>query len=59
MSDKITPYKPIPYQAGNNPHTQYDVAVKDECGERIVTKVDYTTKKGKLVKGYTMFVKWV
>lgn len=61
MSEEITApiYKPIPYQAGNNPQIQYDVFVKDECGERIITKVDYITKKGKLIEGYTMFVKWI
>lgn len=53
------PYKPLPFREGNTIKRIYEEDFTDPVGNAAkVTKVDYMTKKGKLVENYTLYVKW-
>ena len=54
-----TPYHPVPYREGNDIIRLFDIDYCDPIGNKaIITKADYTDKKGKLIENYTLFIKW-
>ena len=56
---KINPYTPIPFRPGNTITRRYVVKFMDRVGNSaVITKVDYKTKKGKVVEGHTLYVRW-
>ena len=57
---KIKPYTPLPFRDGNKIVKRYVVDFVDRIGNRaIITKLDYTNNKGKLIEDYTLFVRWI
>lgn len=52
-------YRPIPYRPGNKVIRVYDEDFHDGVGHyAIITKADYKDKKGRVVEGFVLFVKW-
>ncbi|MGD1524163.1 hypothetical protein [Vibrio owensii] len=57
---KIKKYNPLPYRQGNTIQKIYDEDFVDAVGNQaIVTKCDFTDKKGVLHEGYSLRVKWL
>ncbi|MCK5020106.1 MAG: hypothetical protein KAS32_23835 [Candidatus Peribacteraceae bacterium] len=57
---KIKPYYPLPYKPGNKVIRKYIETFNDGAGNKaLITKVDYTDKKGRTIVGFTLFVRWV
>ncbi len=53
------PHVPTPYRVGTKIIRKFEVAFEDRIGNKaIMTKVDYTDKKGKLIENYLLHVKW-
>ena len=58
---KIVPYYPLPYRpgTGNKVIRKYEEDFVDKAGNTaIITYVDYTDKKGRLVEKFVLHVKW-
>jgi len=56
---KTEPFIPVPYRKGNKFLRKYEVPFVDRVGNKAtLVLIDYIDKKGKLIEGYTMCVKW-
>lgn len=56
----IEPYHPMPFRPGHTNVELYDVPFTDKIGNKaIITKANFTDKKGKRVEDYTLYVKWI
>lgn len=60
QQNKIKPYKTTPYREGCHSQKEYVLPFKDVVGNTaLITYCDFINKKGVLVKGHVLFVKWV
>ena len=60
QSNKIKPYKTTPYREGCHSQKEYVLPFKDAVGNTaLITYCDFINKKGVLVKGHVLFVKWL
>lgn len=58
--NKIKPYKTTPYREGCHSQKEYVLPFKDTVGNTaLITYCDFINKKGVLVNGHVLFVKWV
>ena len=58
--NKIKPYKTTPYREGCHSQKEYVLPFKDAVGNTaLITYCDFINKKGVLVEGHVLFVKWV
>lgn len=58
--NKIKPYKTTPYREGCHSQKEYVLPFKDDVGNTaLITYCDFVNKKGVLVEGHVLFVKWV
>lgn len=57
---KLKPYFITPHKEGNKLVDTYEEDYQDRNGNKaIITKCNYIDKKGKLIKGYTLRIKWL
>ena len=58
--NKIKPYKTTPYREGCHSQKEYTLPFKDSVGNTaLITYCDFVNKKGVLVEGHVLYVKWV
>ncbi len=56
----VKPYHPIPFRPPNKDAVTYEELFTTKNGQQcLVTKADYTDKKGNRVLGYWLYVKWI
>ena len=58
-TETYKPYRILPFRTGNKVVRKYEEHFDDGCGHTaMITKVDYTDKKGKLVEGFILYINW-
>ena len=53
-------YMPAPYKPGCKIIKKWEEPFEDKVGNKaIITKVNFTNSKGRLIEDFTMFVRWL